>query len=260
MNRLAATVMNVTERKQTEQALEDARAELARMARLATMSNLAASICHEISQPLAAIVTNAEASLRWLGRDAAGLGEARDAIASIVSDGHRVADIIRGLRALASKSELTLAELDIDDAIQEVLPLTRGMRHRHRVLLRTRLAATDRPVVGDRVQLQQVVLNLIMNGIEAMTTVRDRPRVLTISSQPGDPSGVIIAVEDTGTGLDQLLADRIFDPLFTTKRDGMGMGLWICRSIIEAHGGRLWASPRLPHGTAFHFMLPAAAR
>jgi signal transduction histidine kinase len=229
------------------------------MARLATMSNLAASICHEMTQPLAAIVTNAEASLRWLSRDNAAMGEVRDAIASIASDGKRAADILRGLRALASKSELNLVELDIDDAIREVLPLTRAMRQQHRVLLRTRVAGTDRPVLGDRVQLQQVVLNLIMNGIEAMSTLRDRPRVLTISSQPGEPSGVIMAVEDTGIGIDPLLADRIFDPFFTTKPDGMGMGLWVCRSIIEAHGGRLWASPRLPHGTAFQFVLPAAA-
>ena len=238
--------------------MQDARAQLARIARLATMAKLAGSICDGINQPLAAMVINAEASLRWLDRDTAELGEARDAMAGIVSDGRRVADIVRCLRALASNSELALAEFDIDDALREILSLTSGMRQRHRVSLATRLGAADRPVVGDRVQIQQVVLNLIMNGIEAMGTVRDRPRALTISSQPGAPSGVIIAIEDTGTGIDPALAGRIFDPFVTTKSDGMGMGLWICRSIIEAHGGRLWASPRIPQGTAFQFILPAA--
>jgi C4-dicarboxylate-specific signal transduction histidine kinase len=251
------TVMDMTERKRAEEALRSAQAELARAARLTTMGELAASIAHEINQPLGAIVTNANACLRWLNRGEPDLDEAREAISRIARDGMRAGDVIRGLRALAKKSGPDLAKLDIDDAIQEVLVLTHNERQRHGVELRTDLFTGDQPVFGDRVQLQQVMLNLIMNGIEAMSTVTDRPRVLAISSEPAEGGGVLVAVEDTGTGLDQASADRIFDPFFTTKPNGMGMGLSICRSIIEAHGGRFWASPRAPNGTAFRFTVPA---
>jgi signal transduction histidine kinase len=223
------------------------------------MGELAASIAHEINQPLGAIVTNANACLRWLNRDKPDLDEAREAISRIARDGMRAGDVIRGLRALAKKSGPDLAALDIDDAIQEVLALTHSERQRHGVELRTDLFTGDRPVFGDRVQLQQVILNLIINGIEAMSAVVDRPRVLAVSSKPAEPGGMLVTVEDTGPGLDPTSADRIFDPFFTTKPNGMGMGLAICRSIIEAHGGRFWVSPRQPHGTAFRFTVPAAA-
>jgi PAS domain S-box-containing protein len=253
------TTRDITERKRAEEALRTAQAELARAARLTTMGELAASIAHEINQPLGAIVTNANACLRWLNRGEPDLDEAREAISRIARDGMRAGDVIRGLRALAKKSGPDLAKLDIDDAIQEVLVLTHNERQRHGVELRTDLFTGDQPVFGDRVQLQQVMLNLIMNGIEAMSTVTDRPRVLAISSEPAEGGGVLVAVKDTGPGLDQASADRIFDPFFTTKPNGMGMGLSICRSIIEAHGGRFWASPRAPNGTAFRFTVPAAA-
>ena len=253
------TVMDITDRKRAEEALRNAEAELARVARLTTMGELAASIAHEINQPLAAVVTNAGACLHWLNREEPNLDEARQAISRIARDGTRAGDVIRGLRALAKQSRPDLARLDINDAIQEVLALTRSERQRHAVVLHTDLFSGDRPVFADRVQLQQVMLNLIMNGIEAMSAVTDRPRVLTISSEPTERAGVLVAVEDTGMGLDPTTADRIFDPFFTTKPDGMGIGLSICRSIIEAHAGRLWASPRAPHGTTFRFTVPAAA-
>ena len=253
------TVMDITDRKRAEEALRNAEAELARVARLTTMGELAASIAHEINQPLAAVVTNASASLHWLNREEPDLDEARQAISRIARDGTRAGDVIRGLRALAKQSGPELARIDINDTIQEVLALTRSERQRHGVVLHTDLFSGDRPVFGDRVQLQQVMLNLIMNGIEAMSAVTDRPRVLTISSQPVGQAGVLVAVEDTGMGLDPTTADRIFDPFFTTKPDGMGIGLSICRSIIEAHAGRLWASPHAPHGTSFRFTVPAAA-
>jgi PAS domain S-box-containing protein len=253
------TVMDITERKRAEEALRNAEAELARVARLTTMGELAASIAHEINQPLAAVVTNASAGLRWLNRAEPDLDEARAAISRIARDGTRAGDVIRGLRALARQSGPDLARLDINDTIQEVLALTRNERQRHGVVLHADLFTGDRPVFGDRVQLQQVMLNLIMNGIEAMSAVTDRPRVLAISSEPTEAGGVLVAVEDTGTGLDPATADRIFDPFFTTKPNGMGMGLSICRSIIEAHAGRFWASPRAPHGTTFRFTVPASA-
>jgi len=250
---------DITDRKRAEEALRNAEAELARVARLTTMGELAASIAHEINQPLAAVVANAGACLHWLKGEEPNLDEARQAISRIARDGTRAGDVIRGLRALAKQSGPDLARLDINDAIQEVLALTRNERQRHGVVLHTDLFSGDRPVLGDRVQLQQVMLNLIMNGIEAMSAVTDRPRVLTISSEPTERASVLVAVEDTGMGLDPTTGDRIFDPFFTTKADGMGIGLSICRSIIEAHAGRLWASPRAPHGTTFRFTVPAAA-
>jgi PAS domain S-box-containing protein len=254
------SVMDITERKRTEEALRNAQGELAHVARLTTMGELAASIAHEVNQPLAAVVTNADICLLWLNRDKPDLDEVRDAVLHIVREGTRAADVIRGLRALIQKSGPELAEFDLNDAIEEVLALIRGELQHGRVVLRSDLFARDRRVLGDRVQLQQVLLNLIRNGIDAMSAVTDRPRVLAISSEPAEPGAVLIAVADTGAGLDPATADRIFDPFFTTKPNGMGMGLSICRSIIEAHGGRFWASPRLPHGTVLRFTVPAADR
>jgi C4-dicarboxylate-specific signal transduction histidine kinase len=250
------TVMDITDRRYAEEALRCIQAELARAARLTTMGELVASIAHEINQPLAGVVTNADACLRWLNRDEPDLAKAREALLRIMSDGTRAGEVIRGLWALAKKSGPQLTELDINDAIQEVLTLTRSQLQRHGVALRTKLSADDRPVLGDRVQLQQVLLNLIMNAVEAMSAVTDRPKMLTITSEPVEPNGLLVAVEDTGTGLDPATADRVFDSFFTTKPEGMGMGLSICRSIIDAHGGRISVSPRLPYGTVFRFTVP----
>jgi predicted ATPase/signal transduction histidine kinase/GAF domain-containing protein len=254
------TVMDITERRRAEDALRNAQAELARIARVTTMGELLASIVHEISQPLVGIVNSGNACLRWLDREEPDIEAARQSVSHIVRDGTRAGDVIRGLRALAKKSGLKLAKLDINAAIQEVLALTRSEFQWHGIVLHTALSAADRPVLGDRVQLQQVMLNLIMNGIEAMSAVTDRPKVLTITSEPVEPSGVQVAVEDTGTGLDPTTADRIFDPFFTTKPAGMGMGLSISRSIVHAHEGRFWASPRTPCGTVLKFTVPGYSK
>jgi C4-dicarboxylate-specific signal transduction histidine kinase len=247
------TVMDITERKRAEEALRNAQAELAHVTRLTTMGELAASITHEINQPLAAVVTNATAGLRWLDRDRPDLDEVRGALSGIVHDGTRAGEVIRSLRALANKTEPRFAKLDIDDAIQEVLTLARSELQRHGVLLRIDLRAGNRPIFGDRVQLQQVVLNLIMNGIESMSAVSDRPRVLAISSQFAETDSVLVGVEDTGTGVDPKIADRMFGAFFTTKPHGMGMGLSICRSIIEAHRGQIWATRNSETGSTFQF-------
>jgi PAS domain S-box-containing protein len=253
------TVMDITERKRADEALRNAQAELARVARLTTMGELAASIAHEVNQPIGAMVTNANACLRWLSWEEPDLEEARNAVARIANAGMRAGKVIRSLRALAKRAGPELAQLDINDAIQEVLALTRSEWQGHGIEMQVDLFTGERLVLGDRIQLQQVVLNLIINGIEAMSTVTDCPRMLAISSKPADADGVLVAVEDTGPGLDPTSADRIFDPFFTTKPNGLGMGLAICRSIIEAHGGRFWVAPRQPHGTAFRFTVPAAS-
>jgi predicted ATPase/signal transduction histidine kinase len=255
---VVGTVMDVSERRRAEEELRHAQAELARVARLTTMGELVASISHEINQPLHAVMTNGDACLSWLDRDHPNLVEARAAVSRIVRDAQRAGDVIRGLRALAKKSGLQLAKFDINDAIQEVLTLTRIELQRHGVVLRTEPSANDPSVFGDRVQLQQVLLNVIMNAVESMRAVTNRPKTLTITTEPGEPDGLLVAVEDTGIGLDPGIADRIFDPFFTTKPEGMGMGLSICRSIIDAHGGRISASPGVPYGTVFRFTVPTA--
>jgi C4-dicarboxylate-specific signal transduction histidine kinase len=251
------SVIDVTAAKHAEQELHKAQADLAHAARVMTLGELAASIAHEINQPLAAIATSGNACLRWLDRTPPDLDAARRAAVRIAQDAHRAGDVIRGLRALARKSGPQLMPFGIEDAIEEVLALTRTDLHRHGVELHTNLSARLPPVIGDRAQLQQVLLNLVMNGIQAMATVSDR-RELTISIFPAAPERVEVTVEDTGPGLDPALVQCIFDPFFTTKPGGLGLGLSISRSIIEAHGGQLWASLRAPHGTAFHFTVPVA--
>jgi len=248
------------ERMRAEEALRNAHADLARVARLTTMGELAASIAHEVNQPLMAVVTNADTCSRWLVQDPPDLDEARQAAERTVNAGHRAADIIRTIRTLARKSTPEVTRFDINSAITDVLALTRGELQRYDILLETELSAGLEPVTGDRGQMQQVVLNLVVNGIEAMTASARRPRVLRVSSRMAGPGDVSIVVADTGTGLDTAEVDHIFDAFFTTKPEGMGMGLSICRSIVEAHGGRLWASPSSPRGSVFHFTLPAAAK
>lgn len=234
-----------------------AQAELARVGRLTTMGELVASIAHEVNQPLAGIVTHSDACRRWLNRDRPDLDEVRSAVSHISQDGKRAANIIENLRALTKKSAPQFGWLDINGAIREILALTRSELMQHDLVLHIDLSDDERTVFGDRVQLQQVVLNLTMNGIEAMSAVVDRPKVLTISSERVEEGDVLVAVKDTGPGIDPATADRIFDSFFTTKPNGMGMGLSICRSIVEAHGGRFWASPNRPHGAIFQFTLPA---
>jgi C4-dicarboxylate-specific signal transduction histidine kinase len=248
--------MDVTERRHAEEALREAHAELTRVARLTTMGEFAASIAHEVNQPLAAIVSNGGAGLRWLNRQTPDLDEARDAFSRMVDEGKRAGDVIRGLQALARKGSPQPTTLDVDDVIREVLALTRSEVQRHGVVLHTDLAAHHRPVMGDRVQLQQVLLNLILNGIDAVRSVEHGQRELAVYSTLTEPGSVLVSVEDSGPGLDPAIASRIFEPFVTTKSDGLGVGLSICRSIIDAHGGRLWASPRATHGTALRFTVP----
>jgi signal transduction histidine kinase len=253
------TVMDVTERRLGEEALRSARADLERASRLSTMGQLTASIAHEINQPLAAIITNADACLLWLEADQPDLEEARQAATRIVRNGLRAADIIKSVRALTRKSTPEMVPLDINDVIREVIVLMGAEFRRHGVRVETSLASNLGSVIGHRVQLQQVVMNLIMNGIEAMADSMNGQRQLQIRSANDESGGVLVAVADSGPGLDLARADRLFEAFFTTKLEGMGMGLSICRSIIDAHGGRLWASPNLPNGAVFQFTLPAAA-
>jgi C4-dicarboxylate-specific signal transduction histidine kinase len=248
---------DITERKHAEEALQQTRAELAHVTRVMTMGEMAASIAHEVNQPLAAVVTNGSACLRWLGGQTPNLEEARGAVGRIIRDANRAGEVIRRIRALLKKAGPERTPLDLNEIIGDVAALAQGEVRRNQGVLRTELAAGLPRVVGDRVQLQQVILNLIMNGVEAMAAVQDRSRELVVRTQRGESGGVLVAVQDSGTGLDAENVNRLFDAFFTTKTQGMGMGLSISRSIVEAHGGRLWATANAGHGATFRFTLPA---
>jgi signal transduction histidine kinase len=243
-------------RRSAEALARDRMSELAHLDRVSVAGELSASIAHEISQPLAAMVTSASACLRFLSKPTPNLDETREALNGIISDGHRGSNVLGTMRAMFKKDPQQAAPVDINDLITEAVALVQGEVAKQSVVVRTELAAGLPKVSGNRIQLQQVILNLIMNGIEAMTSVTDRARTLRLSSKAQEPGEVLITVEDSGTGIDPRNSKRIFEALFTTKSRGMGMGLSICRSIVEAHNGRLWASPRMPHGTAFHVALP----
>jgi len=251
-----ATVTDITERKRTEESLRQSQAELAHVTRVTTLGELTASIAHEINQPLAAIVADANASLNWLRATDPDLDMVRDALAAVVSDGHRAGDVIQRIRQLATKTDPQRARVAVNDVIRDMLPLVRTELRGHGVALRLDLGPALPPVLGDRVQLQQVLINLVMNGIEAMACVADRPRELVIRSAPHEGDQVLVAVEDAGVGIDPDSVNQLFSAFFTTKPGGMGMGLSISRSIVEAHGGRLWATPNPTHGATFHFALP----
>src|SRR5579872_5207081 len=250
---------DLTERKQTEQALQKAMSELAHMARVTTMGELAASIAHEINQPLAAIVNNANASSRLLATEPPDLDEVRLAVADIAEAGTRAGEIISRVRTFLKKAVPAKIQVDINHVIREVLALAPGQLEKHNVSVKTELLPGLAPVQGDRIQLQQVLLNLIMNGVEAMTSVSDRSRVLVLRSRPHEPGGVLVSVQDSGLGLDPKNIGHVFDTFFTTKPEGMGMGLPISRSIVETHGGRLWLTPNDGQGVTFQFTLPACA-
>jgi len=230
--------------------------ELARVSRLTTMGAMTASIAHEINQPLAAIAANANAGLRWLSRSTPDLEEVHAALKRINNDAHRASEVIQGIRSIFKKAPQQGALVDINDVVLEVLALVHGELINYRVSAISDLLPNLPPVRADRVQLQQVILNLIMNAVEAMGTVQDRARVLNVASRLHEPKGVLVTVQDTGPGIDPDRKDRIFDAFFSTKSSGMGMGLFICRSIVETHGGRLWATPAVPHGAIFHLVLP----
>ena len=246
------TVMDVTERRRAE---EDRQA-LAHANRIATMGQLTASIAHEVNQPITAVVTNAQAALRWLNMQPPDPEEVRQALDRIVKAGRRAGDVISRLRALVRKAPPRKDQLDINETIREVIALTRSELHRTGTSLRTQLAEGLPSVQGDRVQLQQVMLNLILNAVEAMSGSNEVSRELLISTAADGANGVRIAVRDWGPGLKPESLDRLFDAFYTTKPDGMGMGLSICHSIIEAHGGRLWAAPNKRQGAVFRFTLP----
>jgi len=246
------------ERTRAEEALHRAQAELAHVTRLTTLGQLAASIAHEVNQPLAAIVADANASLNWLASAEPQLERVRETLAAIATDGHRAADVIQRIRQLATKTEPRKARLDVDEVVRGVAALVRAEVARYEITLTLDSAGALPSVVGDRIQLQQVVLNLVMNAIEGMAPVTDRPRKLAIRSERHDDDGVRVAVHDTGVGIRVSDLDRVFSAFFTTKPGGMGMGLSISRSIIEAHGGRLWAASNEPHGTIVQFSLPVA--
>ena len=253
--KLFGAVMDVTAAKEAENKMRQAQADLAHVTRVITLGELTASIAHEVNQPLAAVVTNAGACLRWLDRDPPNLTEARRAVEWIIKDGNRASEVIRRIRALANKTDTQSALLDINEVVNEVVALVQRERISHRVSLQLDLAPSLPMVLADRVQLQQVIINLVMNGIEATAPVTDRPRELKIVSRR-ESDKLLLAVHDSGVGINSEHVDRLFNAFFTTKRSGMGMGLSICRSIIEAHGGRIWSAPNSPHGATFTFTLP----
>nr|WP_245475162.1 MULTISPECIES: PAS domain S-box protein [unclassified Bradyrhizobium] len=241
---------------QAERELRKAQAELAHVTRVTTLGEMTTSIAHEINQPLAAIVANGEACLGWLDRETPDLSAARCSVEWIIEDAIRASEVIRRIRTLAKKSEIEMVPLNINEIVKEVVALVTRELVSHQVSLRTELAAALPMILGDRVQLQQVIMNLVMNGIEAMQTVRDRPRELVIRSSQHDLGGVHLAVTDCGVGITEEHADQVFNPFFTTKSTGLGMGLSICRSIVEAHGGSLSIACKQESGATFQLVLP----
>jgi len=240
-----------------EDELQRMQAELAHVTRVMTLGELTSSIAHEVNQPLAAIVSNAESCLRWLDRETPQLDEARRASERIIKDAQRATEVIGRIRDLARYSDPEKSPLDINETIRETVPLLQRELLRQRVSLRLELASTLPKVLGDRVQLQQVIINLMVNGVEAIANATDLPRELIIGSRHHDPDHVLVAVQDSGIGFDPENVDRLFTSFFTTKPGGMGMGLSICRSIIENHEGRLWASCNDGLGSTFQFTLVA---
>jgi PAS domain S-box-containing protein len=242
---------------QAEEALRKSQAELAHVTRVTTLGELTASIAHEVNQPLAAIVANAEACLRWLDRETPDLAAAHRSVKWVIEDGNRASEVIRRVRALAKKTDLEKVRLDLNDVAREVIALVQRELISQRISLREALAPATLVILGDRVQLQQVIINLVINGIEAMQCIADRPRDLTIRSGRNETDGLFLSVTDCGVGISSEHANRLFTAFFTTKSSGLGMGLSICRSIVEAHGGRLSACGNEGPGATFQFILPS---
>jgi PAS domain S-box-containing protein len=261
-----ALARDITERKlaeerlrQQDHALQTARRELAHVSRLTMLGELTSSVAHEVSQPLGAMITSAGACARWLAARPPNITEARETLENIAADGRRARDVIARIRALTKRQMVRKQDLDINRELAEVLALTEHESRTHGVVQRTELDRTLPSVQGDRIQLQQVLINLILNAIEAMSTITDRPRLLTILSRLDSPNAILVEVRDTGSGFHPQCIEQVFEAFYTTKEEGIGIGLSISRSIVEAHGGRLWASVNKPHGAVFLLTLPVAA-
>jgi PAS domain S-box-containing protein len=249
-------IMDISAAKRAEQELRHAQAELAHISRVTTLGELTASIAHEVNQPITGVVTNAEAALGWLGAEPPNLDQVREVLGQIVKDGMRAGDVIHRIRALTKKAPSRMARVDVNEAVLDVIALTRSELLRHGVSPETQLATGLPLIEGDRIQLQQVILNLILNAIEAMNGVDEGAREIRISTGREASNGVLVSVRDLGRGLEPHSVNRLFEAFYTTKPDGLGMGLAICRSIIEAHGGRLWATANELRGAVFQFTLP----
>ena len=249
----------LAERRLLEERLDKARLELAHVVRITSLGVLTASIAHEVNQPLSGIITNASTCLRMLAADPPNVEGARETARRTIRDGNRASEVITRLRALYGKKDPTIESVDLNEATREVLALSLGELQRNRLIVRPELADDILVVTGDRVQLQQVILNLIRNASDAMSAVDDRPRQLLIRTERDEDDHVRLAVQDTGVGFDPQAADRLFESFYTTKNDGMGIGLSVSRSIIESHHGRLWATSNTGPGATFSFSIPRAS-
>jgi PAS domain S-box-containing protein len=253
-------IQDVTERQLAEAALGKAREDLARVARASSLGALTASIAHEVNQPLSGIVTNASTCLRMLAADPPNVDGASETARRMIRDGHRATEVIARLRAMFSRRKAVLEAVDLNEAAREVIALSLSELQRNRVVLQSEFADDLPPVTGDRVQLQQVILNLLLNASDAMSGVTGRPRELVIQTEPDEHDGVCLSIKDAGTGLEPREMERLFEAFYTTKTGGMGIGLSVSRSIIESHNGRLWAAPNDGPGATFSFSLPGGAR
>ena len=249
----------IADRKRAEEALRNAQAELAHVNRVMTMGELTASIAHEVNQPLASIIASGDSCTAWLTNEPPNLDKARTAASRIIQAATQASETVQRLRALFKKTTSMTTSVDVNGTIEDTISLVRHEAQRNKVVLRTELEPGVPSVSGDRVQLQQVILNLAMNGIESVAHLGHEPKWVMIRSTRSNNGELLVSVEDTGLGIEAEHAERLFAPFFTTKPQGIGMGLPICRSIIEAHGGRLWAAKNEPRGAVFHFMLPAKA-
>lgn len=259
---VVAFVVDLSDRKRAEDAerrYHEVHMELAHANRVATLGQLSASIAHEINQPLAGIITNASTGLRMLTADPPNVEGARETARRTIRDGNRANEVIKRLRALFSKSDLMIESVDLNEAAREVIALSLSELQREGVICRAELAA-DLPLVKcDRVQLQQVILNLLRNALDSMSAVNDRPKQLTVRTAMNEPDRVTLAVQDSGPGVEPANLERVFDAFYTTKPGGLGMGLAVCRAIVETHGGKLWATSGAPHGAVFQLTLPVGA-
>jgi C4-dicarboxylate-specific signal transduction histidine kinase len=253
------TIIDTTQRRLSEEALRQAHAELAHVSRVLTVGELTSSIAHEVNQPLGAIVTNGNASLRLLSREAPDFEGTREAIDCMISDAMRASEVIKGIRALVKKTVPHKMPLDINEIIREVIVLSAGELAGNQVSLRTELAPGLPRVLGDQVQLQQVLLNLVLNSNEAISKSTWEPREIVVGSEVTGPDQIMVTVKDTGIGLEPQNRERVFDAFFTSKEEGLGLGLSISRSIIEAHGGRFWNAVNKDRGATFQFTLPSGA-